>query len=69
MGSRSELRRLRTLPRVSRTVTYAIELAVGLGCCAAAVPALRQRQVRWLGVVLLVAGAAAIAHAASRLAA
>jgi hypothetical protein len=50
-------------------VTYAIELAVGLGCCAAAVPALRRHRGRWLGVVLLVAGAAAIAHAASRLAA
>jgi hypothetical protein len=52
---------------VDRTLTYAIELAVGLGCVVAAVPALRTRPLRWLGVVLLVAGAAAIAHAAFRL--
>lgn len=48
-------------------MTYAIELAVGLGCVAAAVPALRTRRLRWLGVMLLFAGAAAIAHAAFRL--
>jgi hypothetical protein len=52
---------------VDRTLTYAIELAVGLGCVVAAVPALRARRLRWLGFVLLVAGAAAIAHAAFRL--
>jgi hypothetical protein len=52
---------------VDRTLTYAIELAVGLGCVAAAVPALRTRRLRWLGVVLLVAGGAAIAHATYRL--
>jgi hypothetical protein len=49
------------------TLTYAIELAVGLGCVVAAVASLRVRRLRWLGVVLLVAGAAAIAHAAIQL--
>jgi hypothetical protein len=52
---------------VDRTLSYAIELAVGLGCVAAAVAALRTRRLRWLGVVLLIAGAAAIAHAVLRL--
>ena len=52
---------------MDRTLTYAIELAVGLGCVGAAVPALRTRRLRWLGIVLLVAGAAAIAHAAFQL--
>ena len=55
-----------TLP-VDGTLTYAIELAVGLGCVAAAVPVLRTRRLRWLAIVLLVAGGAAIAHAAFRL--
>lgn len=52
---------------VAETMTHAIELAVGLGCVIAAVPALGRRPLRWLGVVLLVAGVAAIVHAASRL--
>jgi hypothetical protein len=52
---------------VDRTLTYTIELAVGLGCVAAAAPALRTRRLRWLGVVLLAAGGAAIAHATIRL--
>jgi hypothetical protein len=52
---------------VNRTLSYAIELAVGLGCVVAAVAALRTRRLRWLGVVLLIAGAAAIAHAVFRL--
>jgi hypothetical protein len=52
---------------VDETLTYGIELAVGLGCVAAAVPALRTRRLRWLGVALLVAGGAATAHAAFRL--
>ena len=52
---------------MDRTLTYAIELAVGLGCVAAAVPALRTRRRWWLAIVLLVAGGAAIAHAAFRL--
>ena len=56
-----------TLPPVDGTLTYAIELAVGIGCVAAAVPVLRTRRLRWLAIVLLVAGGAAIAHAAFRL--
>jgi hypothetical protein len=52
---------------VNRTLTYAIELAVGLACVAAALPALRTRRLRWLAIVLLAAGGAAIAHAAFRL--
>ena len=52
---------------MSETVTDVIELLVGLGCLAAAVPALRARRLVWLGVVLLVAGAAATVHAAARL--
>jgi len=52
---------------MSQTVTHVIELAVGLGCVIAAIPALRQRRLRWLGVVLLVAGAAAVVHATARL--
>ena len=55
-------------PFVDGTLTYAIELAVGLGMrVAAAVPVLRTRRLRWLAIVLLVAGGAAIAHAAFRL--
>lgn len=54
-------------PPVDGTLTYAIELAVGLGCVAAAVPVLQTRRLRWLAIVLLVAGGAAIAHAAFRL--
>jgi hypothetical protein len=52
---------------VDRTLTYAIELAVGIGCVVAAVLASRTRRLRWLVIVLFVAGAAAIAHAALRL--
>ena len=48
-------------------VTYAIELLVGLGCLAAAAPALRSSRLRVLGASLLVAGAAAVAHALVRL--
>ena len=47
--------------------TFAIELLVGLGCLAGSVPAVRSRRMRWLGVVLLVAGAAATLHALVRL--
>ena len=52
---------------MDETLTYGVELAVGLGCVAAAVPALRARRLRWLGALLLVAGCAAIVHAAFRL--
>jgi hypothetical protein len=56
-----------TLAGVSGTVTFVVELAVGVGCVLAAVPALGRRPLRWLGVVLLVAGVAAIVHATIRL--
>ena len=52
---------------MGETATDFIELLVGLGCLAAAVPALRARRLLWLGVALLVAGAAATIHAAARL--
>ena len=52
---------------MSPSLTYWIELGVGLGCVVAGVPAVRTRRLWWLGVLLLVAGAAAIAHAAFRL--
>ena len=52
---------------VNGAVTYGVELAVGLGCVVIAVPALGRRRVRWLGAVLLVAGVAAIVHAAVRI--
>lgn len=65
MGSAASLRP--TLRPWTQTLTYAIELAVGLGCIVPAIPALRQRRSRWIGIVLLVAGVAAIGHAAYRL--
>ena len=52
---------------MDETATDVIELLVGLGCLAAAVPALRTRRLAWLGVVLLVAGTAAAVHAVARL--
>jgi hypothetical protein len=45
-----------------RAVTYAIELAVGLACAVGAAATLR-RGSRMLGVVLALAGAAAMVHA------
>jgi hypothetical protein len=47
---------------VTRTLTDLIELAVGLACLIGAVGAWR-RGLRVLGVLLAVAGAAAVAHA------
>ena len=44
-------------------LTYVIELLVGLGCLIAGAATLRSQRTRWLGVVLIVAGIAAIAHA------
>ncbi|HJS27863.1 MAG TPA: hypothetical protein VJ913_12140 [Actinomycetota bacterium] len=52
---------------MDRTLAYAIELAVGLGCVGVAVPALRTSRLRWLGALLFVAGIAAIVHATIRL--
>lgn len=56
-----------SLQRVSRTVTYVIELGVGLGCIVAAAPLVGRRPLRWLGVVVLVAGVTAVVHASIRL--
>jgi len=52
---------------MGETLTYFIELAVGLGCVVAAVPMARTPRSRWLSAVLAVAGLTAIAHAVSRL--
>ena len=49
-------------------LTYVVELLVGLGCLAAAAATLRGSRTRWLGVLLLVAGVAAIVHAIAELA-
>jgi hypothetical protein len=52
---------------MGETLTYFIELAVGLGCVVVAVPTMRSPGRRWLAAVLTVAGLTAIAHAVSRL--
>ena len=44
-------------------LTSVIELGVGLGCIAGGVAAMRTPRLRIVGVVLLVAGAAACVHA------
>jgi len=49
------------------TVTWAVELGVGVACLAVAVLALRHPRLRLVGAVLLVAGAAAMAHAVFQL--
>ena len=54
---------------MGETLTYVIELAVGLGCVVAAVATARSRRLRWFALVLAVAGATAIVHAIARLAA
>ncbi|HEV8057381.1 MAG TPA: hypothetical protein VGQ01_02675 [Actinomycetota bacterium] len=51
---------------MAQTLTYVTELLVGLGCLVAAVATAR---LRWLALVLGVAGVAAIAHAIVELAA
>ena len=53
---------------MGQSLTYATELAVGLGCMVAAVATVRGRRLRWLALVLAVAGAAAIVHAIVELA-
>ncbi|MDP9342393.1 MAG: hypothetical protein M3Q23_09940 [Actinomycetota bacterium] len=53
----------------SDTVTSLVELAVGLGCLAAAVGSWRRPSLRWVAVLLAVAGLAAVAHAVVALAA
>ena len=54
---------------MSETLTYVTELAIGLGCVVAAVATARTPRMRWLAIVLAVAGATAIVHAIARLAA
>ena len=53
---------------MGKSLTYVTELAVGLGCVVAAVATSRSRRLRWLAIVLAVAGAAAIVHAILELA-
>jgi hypothetical protein len=52
---------------MGQSLTYVTELAVGLGCVVAAARAIRIPRMRWLAVVLAVAGATAIVHAIVRL--
>jgi hypothetical protein len=53
---------------VVETVTYAVEIAVGLGCLAGVPWAWRSGRFRWLAGVLMVAGLAAAIHGAVALA-
>jgi hypothetical protein len=52
---------------MGQTLTYLIEIAVGLGCVVVAVPMMRSPGRRWLASVLAVAGLTAIVHAVGRL--
>jgi uncharacterized membrane protein len=54
---------------MGQTLIYVTELLVGLGCLAAAVATARGPRLRWLALVLGVAGVAAIVHAIAELAA
>jgi hypothetical protein len=47
---------------MSDAVTYAIEVGVGLACVASVVGSRGQRRLRWLAILLAVAGLVAIAH-------
>jgi hypothetical protein len=49
---------------VTETVTYAVEIAVGLGCLAGVPSVWRSGRFRWLAGVLIVAGLAAVIHGA-----
>ena len=53
---------------MAQSLTYVTELAVGLGCVVAAVATARGRRLRWLALVLAVAGVTAIVHAIVELA-
>ena len=53
---------------MARSVTYAIELAVGAGCLAGVPATWRRGRGRWPAPILLVAGLAAVVHAALALA-
>jgi uncharacterized membrane protein len=48
---------------MARALTYVVELLVGLGCLIAGATSVWGRRTQWVGVVLLVAGIAAIVHA------
>jgi peptidoglycan/LPS O-acetylase OafA/YrhL len=52
---------------MGQTLTYVTELLVGLGCLSAAVATARSPRLRWLALVLGVAGVAAIVHAIAEL--
>jgi hypothetical protein len=54
---------------MGQTLTDVTELLVGLGCVVAAVATARSPRLRWLALVLGVAGVAAIVHAIAELAA
>jgi len=49
------------------TVTWAIELGVGLACLVVGSAAIRRQRLRIVGVVLVVAGLAAGGHAIAQL--
>jgi uncharacterized membrane protein len=53
---------------VSDALTYAIEVGVGLACLASAIGLRRSSRLRWLGILLAVAGLAAIVHGVAELA-
>ena len=53
---------------MGQSLTYVTELAVGIGCVVAGVATARGHRLRWLALVLAVAGAAAIVHAIVELA-
>jgi hypothetical protein len=54
---------------MGHTVTYAVEMTVGVACLAAVPAARRASRARWPAAILLVAGVAAVLHAALALAA
>ena len=53
---------------MGQTLTYVTELLVGLGCVIVAAATARSPRLRWLALVLGVAGVAAIVHAIAELA-
>ena len=52
---------------IAVTLTWVIEIGVGIACFVVAVLALRDRRLRLIGALLFVAGLAAIAHATFQL--
>jgi hypothetical protein len=53
---------------VGDAATYAIEIGVGIACIASALGLRRQRRLRWLAILLVVAGLVAIVHGTIELA-